>query len=140
MTMDRLCYLGRASVENEQEANAFINKVLSYEKMTNANTSYLMNHLAVSAYITKESTGKLTNGGQEAIDGYLSSYSQVHKWYLFDHYNCDCSFHNPTKKFDCGEELNREHFLSALQDGGNSGLGHFHIIYHMDHCNPRNMP
>ena len=139
MKKDRLCYLGRASVENEQEANAFIDKVLSYEKLANINTNYLMNHLAVSAYITKESTGKLTDGGQTKIDGYLSSYSQIHKWYLFDHYNCDCSFCTVDRTFDCGEELNREHFLSALQDGGNSGLGHFHIVYHMDHCNPRNM-
>ena len=140
MAQDRLCYIGRAPVENVEETAVFVNKVLAYERMANVNTSYLMNHLVASAYISKnETTGWLYNGGQEDIDGYLFSYSQVHKWYLFDHYNCDCSFHNPTKKFDCGEELNREHFLSALQDGGNSGLGHFHIVYHMDHCNPRNM-
>ena len=45
MKQDRLCYIGRASVENVKEAKIFINKVLLYEKMENMNTKYLMNHL-----------------------------------------------------------------------------------------------
>ncbi|MCD8317670.1 MAG: FG-GAP-like repeat-containing protein [Paraprevotella sp.] len=35
--------------------------------------------------------------------------------------------------------MNKEHFLSALQNGGDSGLDHFHVVYHMDHCNPRSI-
>ena len=137
MKKDRLCYLGRASVENAEEAKNFINKVLLYEKMENVNTNYLMNHLAVSAYISKdEFTGKLDNDGKESINDYLSQYPQINKWYLFDHYNCTCSLHGDKTMYHSGQELNKAHFLSALQDGGDSGLDHFHIVYHMDHSHP----
>lgn len=140
MNMDRLCYAGRASVENAEEARNFINKVLLYEKMDKVNMNYLMNHLAISAYISKsESKGFLSADGKEEIDGYLSRYSQIKKWYLYDHYNCTCTLHNDKKIYHSGQELNKEHFLSALQDGGASGLDHFHIVYHMDHSHPRAM-
>ena len=58
---------------------------------------------------------------------------------MFDHYNCDCGNHSPstTKYKNKGEELTRINFLNALNNGGNSGLGHFHIVYHIDHCTPR---
>lgn len=138
MNMDRLCYLGRASVEDIEEAKTFINKVLMYEKMENVSTEYLMNHLAISAYISKdESKDSLYNDGKESINGYLSHYPQITKWYLFDHYNCTCPRHHDKTMYHSGQELNKEHFLSALQDGGDSGLDHFHIVYHMDHSHPR---
>lgn len=138
INMDRLCYLGRASVEDIEEAKTFINKVLMYEKMENVSTEYLMNHLAISAYISKdESKDSLYNDGKESINGYLSHYPQITKWYLFDHYNCTCPRHHDKTMYHSGQELNKEHFLSALQDGGDSGLDHFHIVYHMDHSHPR---
>lgn len=138
MNMDRLCYLGRASVEDIEEAKTFINKVLMYEKMENVSTEYLMNHLAISAYISKdESKDSLYNDGKESINGYLSHYPQITKWYLFDHYNCTCPRHHDKTMYHSGQELNKEHFLSALQDGGDSGLDYFHIVYHMDHSHPR---
>ena len=138
MNMDRLCYLGRASVEDIEEAKTFINKVLMYEKMENVSTEYLMNHLAISAYISKdESKDSLYNDGKESINGYLSHYPQITKWYLFDHYNCTCPRHHDKTMYHSGQELNKEYFLSALQDGGDSGLDHFHIVYHMDHSHPR---
>lgn len=138
VNMDRLCYLGRASVEDIEEAKTFINKVLMYEKMENVSTEYLMNHLAISAYISKdESKDSLYNDGKESINGYLSHYPQITKWYLFDHYNCTCPRHHDKTMYHSGQELNKEHFLSALQDGGDSGLDHFHIVYHMDHSHPR---
>ena len=138
MNMDRLCYLGRASVEDIEEAKTFINKVLMYEKMENVSTEYLMNHLAISAYISKdESKDSLYNDGKESINGYLSHYPQITKWYLFDHYNCTCPRHHDKTMYHSGQELNKEHFLSALQDGGDSGLDHFHIAYHMVHSHPR---
>lgn len=138
MNMDRLCYWGRASVEDIEEAKTFINKVLMYEKMENVSTEYLMNHLAISAYISKdESKDSLYNDGKESINGYLSHYPQITKWYLFDHYNCTCPRHHDKTMYHSGQELNKEHFLSALQDGGDSGLDHFHIVYHMDHSHPR---
>lgn len=42
MNMDRLCYIGRASVEDIKETKTFIDKVLLYEKLKNVNTNYLM--------------------------------------------------------------------------------------------------
>ena len=142
MKKERLCYVGRASVENVEETENFIDKILAYEKMevNNIDKNYLMNHLAISAYISKdEITGDLSYGGQNDIDDYLADYPQIHKWYLFDHYNCKCPMHSPTRTFSSGQELNRNNFLSALQNGGPSGLKHFHIVYHMDHSNPRNL-
>ena len=56
------CYVGRASVENIEEVTIFANKVLAYEKMNNPSLDkgYLMNRLAVSAYIRKnENSGFL---------------------------------------------------------------------------------
>ena len=35
--------------------------------------------------------------------------------------------------------MNKANFISALENGGKSGLNHFHIVYHMDHCNPRSI-
>ena len=35
--------------------------------------------------------------------------------------------------------MNKANFISALENGGKSGLNHFHIVHHMDHCNPRSI-
>ena len=59
MAQDRLCYIGRAPVENVEETAVFVNKVLAYERMANVNTSYLMNHLVASAYISKNKSSIL---------------------------------------------------------------------------------
>lgn len=142
MKQDGLCYIGRAPVENSDETSVFVNKILAYEKMnmSGINTDYLMNHVAASAYNYKsESTGKLNLAAHDSVDKYLSYYPQIRKWYLFDHYNCDCSLCIIKTKFNCGEELNYRNFLAAIQSGGNSRLDHFHVVYHMDHSSPRAM-
>lgn len=139
MKRERLCYIGRATVENIAETKILISRILSYEKLNVTNANYLMNHLAVSAYTYYDYKGKLSSDGQIPIDSYLSRYSQLHKWYLFDHYNCTCSEHDLKPMFQGGEELNKANFISALENGGKSGLNHFHIVYHMDHCNPRSI-
>lgn len=138
-TKNASCFLGRAPVEDLSEAKVFVDKVLTYEKMNSKsiNTSYLMNHLAISAYIAKSDTGKLSADGKKDIDSYLIKYPQLNKWYLFDHYNCQCSFHTDKTTYSCGEELTRNSFKESLNGRGPSSLGYFHIIYHMDHCNPR---
>lgn len=139
MKRERLCYIGRATVENIAETKILISRILSYEKLNVTNANYLMNHLAVSAYTYYDYKGKLSSDGQIPIDSYLSRYSQLRKWYLFDHYNCTCSDHDLKPMFQGGEELNKANFISALENGGKSGLNHFHIVYHMDHCNPRSI-
>ena len=142
--LNRNSYIGRASVENKKEATLFINKVLAYEKMNSQSidTGYLMNHLAISAYIEKgDLTGKLSQSAKMPIDNYFKEYVQLneHKWYLFDHYNCNCNKHSDKRIYDRGQELNKANLMAALNDGGASGLNHFHIVYHMDHCSPRAM-
>ena len=134
------CIVGRASVENVSEAKTFVDKILSYEKLDNTkvNTNYLMNHLAAAAYNKKASNGFLSDGGKSSINIYLSKYTQLTKWYLFEHFNCDCNKHISEPKYEAGEELNKNSFLSAL-NGETIGLEPFHIVYHQDHCTPRTM-
>lgn len=134
-------YLGRAPVKNISEAENFVNKVLIYEKAnTNIDYSYVLNTLNVDAFIDKnENTGYLRDDARSAIDGYYSSYSRLHPWFLFDHYNCTCNKHSQYVTNSRGEELNKNNFMVALQNGGNSGLNHFHLVYHMDHSSPRGM-
>lgn len=134
-------YLGRAPVKNISEAENFVNKVLMYEKANaNINYSYILNVLSVDAFIIKdENTGFLSDDARSSIDGYYSSYSQLNRWFLFDHYNCNCNKHSKYVTESFGEELNRNNFMAALQNGGNSGLNHFHLVYHMDHSSPRGM-
>ncbi|MBP3511740.1 MAG: VCBS repeat-containing protein [Prevotella sp.] len=133
------CFLGRAPVEDISEAKVFVDKVMKYEKLNygSINKNYLMNHLAVSAYISKDSTGFLYNDGKESIDDYFKNYPQINKWYLFDHYNCKCFHHFDKREYSCGENLTRNNLVEALNGRGNSGLGYFHVVYHMDHCSPR---
>lgn len=142
--LNRNSFIGRASVENKKEATLFINKVLAYERMNSpsVDTGYLMNHLAASAYTYKyDKTGYLYFSGKTDIDDYLTKYPQLndHKWYLFDHYNCTCDKHEDKRRYTNGQELNKVNFIAALNDGGDSGLNHFHIVYHDDHCSPRSM-
>ena len=132
-------YIGRAPVENISECRVFVDKVLKYEKANNLDIdySYINNYLFVAAYISKY--GKLTDGVHKFIYDSLSSYHNIIKWVQLDHYNCSCTLHDKEKEFENGEEFNKENFLSALQNGGNSNLNHFHIIYHMDHSYPNSM-
>lgn len=134
-------YLGRAPVKNISEAESFVNKVLIYEKAnSNIDYSYVLNTLNVDAFIDKnENTGYLRNDARSSIVGYYNSYSQLHPWFLFDHFNCTCNKHSKYVTKSHGEELNKNSFMSALQNGGNSGLNHFHLVYHMDHSSPRGM-
>lgn len=141
MKDETLVHIGRASVEDTIEAATFVNKVLVYEKMNveGLNKEYVMNHLLADAFIRKKTNNFLDLGAQSSLNNYLKNYPQIHKWYLFDHYNCSCSYHAPIPEFSCGEELTYDHFINALQNGGNSGLGNFHIVYHMDHSHPKCM-
>lgn len=141
LTIGKECmfYLGRAPVENTEEAETFISKVLKYEKASSPEVdyTYLNNYLAVDGYISKN--GTLTNGAMTQIESYFNNIISpaVHRWYLFDHFLCTKNDHTPyTCRKDCGEELNKENFTGCLNTGGNSGLNHFHFVYHMDHSSP----
>ena len=119
------------------EANVFVNKVISYEKANFSDLGYAMNHLAISAYMVRNENilSKISKGN---INECLFKFPQLKKWFLFDHYNCNCSEHDDFELFNTGEELNREHFLSAM-NGHNPEIGNIHIVYHDDHSEPRAM-
>lgn len=139
---NQLCYLGRASVEDSLEAKIFVDKVLSYEMMNDSclDKNYLKNHLAISAYISENSSGYLFNDGKNSINSYLSRYSVqniIDKYYLFDHYNCSCEKHSDKTNFPKGSELNKENFIGALNNGYDFGSNKPHIVYHMDHSSPK---
>ncbi|WP_195660158.1 MULTISPECIES: C25 family cysteine peptidase [Bacteroides] len=142
--------LGRAPVENLSEAEIFVNKIIHYEKADmNIDYSYMKNSMAADAFIKKkeDNKGSLSDSGRENIANYYNN-TGLNRWLIYDHYNCNnntsvCNGrHNDDKYIDTsnkGEELNKINFISALQDGGNSGLNHFHLIYHMDHSSAGSM-
>ena len=138
--------LGRAPVKNINDAENFVNKVLMYEKANaNIDYSYILNNLSVCAFLKKYENGNFGYDVRKSINSYYKSdympdykYPQLKHWFLFDHYNCNCSKHSEYITTS-GEELNKNNFMAALQNGGNSGLNHFHLVYHMDHSSPRGM-
>lgn len=141
--------LGRAPVENQAEAELFVNKILHYEKADkDIDYSYIKNSMAADAFISKdENTGELDDSGRTEIAGYYNG-TGLNRWLIYDHYNCRSNTttcngrHTGDTIIDIsgrGEELNKANFVAALRNGGNSGLNHFHLIYHMDHSGPLSM-
>ena len=142
--------LGRAPVENLSEAEIFVNKIIHYEKADmNIDYSYMKNSMAADAFISKDedNIGSLSDSGRKNIANYYNN-TGLNRWLIYDHYNCNnntsvCNGrHNNDIYIDTsnkGEELNKINFIAALQDGGNSGLNHFHLIYHMDHSSAGSM-
>lgn len=142
---DFIFYMGRASVEDFPEAKIFIDKVIQYEKLlANIDYSYFNNFLAVDAYLDKyPGTNKLISGAMKNINEFFYKYTKenIKKWYQFDHFACSSNTDHEIHKYagTHGEELDKSHFLAALNAGGNSGLNHFHFVYHMDHSSPSTM-
>lgn len=146
---NRVFFLGRAPVENSAEANVFIDKVLAYETTAGLpDLQYINNYFAVDGFLSIRHN-VLSDGGKHIlapIKDILPAY--VNYKLIFE--NHDCSGRLISEKDDSGDrfynygtptgscipgdaELNRENFLSALNNGNNLGLQYAHIIYHMDH-------
>lgn len=144
-------YLGRAPVENPAQAQAFVNKVISYEKASGLpNPAYFNNVLMATGFIKgppENSTFSLfDNYNLHQTGKYIRERSSAAKtWLLFDNHDCSDQTRNynydsnPCSLYPGDEELNRTNFLAALQNGGNSSYGHFHIVYQMDHSSPISM-
>ena len=139
--------LGRAPVETLEEAEVFVNKVIHYEKADlNIDYSYINNSVAADAFISKnENTGYLSDEKRSKIADFYSKIN-LNRWLIYDHYNCKSNIATCSNKHSVyedqsgkGEELNKINFVSALQNGGNSGFNHFHIVYHMDHSSSGGM-
>lgn len=135
-------YIGRFPICNSDEASILTDKVIDYEKANaTIDYSYLNNNLIASAYISR-SVNNFYNGGMSSI--YNSTHSiPWNFWYQFDFFNLRSPAtingttytfsNNPTSTISTGEDLTRQNFLRALQDGAGS-WPHFHIVYHNDHC------
>lgn len=137
LNFKRCNFIGRAAVEDIQEAKIFIDKVLGYEKLNSdmINVSYLNNHLIASAYTCKI-LGKWAPNGKTLLTDYVNKFDIIKPYFLFDHYNCTCDLHEKIL-VEKGEELSRNSFLSALNKNANEPLLPFHIVYHKDHSSPR---
>ena len=163
--------LGRAPVENQAEAEAFVNKIINYEKCIGIeDTRYYNNTLVVDAFIgSGECNPYLLY--EDAKDSLIYNYNRyknigndMRSWFIFDdhlgidtlrckynysliHCNVDQKdkdwLYDPigdgTFSLPGDEELTSINFLNALNNGGNSNYGHFHIVYHMDHSSPNSM-
>ncbi len=165
--------LGRAPVENQTEAEVFVNKVINYERCIGVeDTRYYNNTLVADAFIASGScnTYLLYDEGKDTLVINYHEYKNngndfAKSWFIYDDYlgvdalrcmyrdirgswhfvECDEKKHlsDPIPggicRFQGNEELTSASFLDALNNGGNSNYGHFHIVYHMDHSSPNGM-
>jgi uncharacterized repeat protein (TIGR01451 family) len=150
-------YLGRASVEDAQEATSFVEKIIKYEKASEiSDLSYYNNILISDAFIARNVCNTRYVEAHSDLKAVLNNYvaNNINGWLMYDNFDCSvgpyaypplvkdyCNPDQPTLKYyvpggSCTsghEEFNANNFLSSLNNGGSSGLDHFHIIYHMDH-------
>ena len=163
--------LGRASVEDQQEAQIFVNKVINYERGVGIEDNrYYNNTLVVDAFISNGECNPylLYNDAKNSLTNNYTKYkkytSNAKSWFMYDDYlgidilrciydykliHCNVDQKEQKRLYDPignntfslpgNEELSSTSFLSALNNGGNSNYGHFHIVYHMDHSSPTGM-
>ena len=143
-------FQGRASVENLQEAEIFVQKVLMYEKAEGVNLSYYNNLLVWDAFVGKvESTGRLYDQAKCYFKNTIQYPDYIYRWFIFDDASCSGDSKYWYRNSHCerdgqcvqgDQELNRTNVLSALNGGVNQvvnpGSKMFHIIYNMDHGSP----
>ncbi|MCD4663644.1 MAG: hypothetical protein K8R68_00135 [Bacteroidales bacterium] len=121
--------LGRASVEDLDEAATFVDKVISYEKLDNPDfdLSDINNVLLMTAFAYIDAGGN--PNGTWGMEGYTEIYinnlpPQVNGWRMFDENN----------NYTLDEDTSRDNFLNALNNGGPPfSHGKFHIVSHLDH-------
>lgn len=130
---ERSAFLGRIPVKTIEQADMFIEKIISYEKAKlDIDYSYVNNTLMTSAYMEPNNT----DGYMAEMDSFrvknLPSYAKY--WYLFEHFNCPENDHEKeTYDTRYGMELSKENFISTLSYGSPQGFPHF--ILHKDHSN-----
>ena len=123
--------IGRIPLNTIEEVNLFITNLLRYEKAPlGFNYQYINNALFVEGYMEDNAV----EGYMEEIDSFRTRFFPSNKkyWYLFDHFNCPLDDHE-VEDYDtsCGDELNKNNFIAALN--GRLNLGYPHLILHSDH-------
>lgn len=127
-------FIGRFPIRNAEEVLSLVQKIQNYEKASDAiDYSYINNNLISAAYMVSQdhSMRSLYDSTANLLKNY---------WYQFDFFNqsSPATYNGTQYRFDeitniqTGENLTRENFLRALSHGANN-LGHFHVVYHMDH-------
>lgn len=135
-------FIGRAPVEDNTEATVFVNKVINYENLVNVSQlNYVNDILLIGAHINIASNDPEIKDfcGQSWMNHAYSILPDNIKnstWKIYDDYNDTQVINGDTIYIDGDEELTRFAVLNALNYGGSSGLGHFHLIAHLDHGNP----
>jgi len=92
-------YLGRASVQDETEAQAFVDKVIGYEKYTNlSGSNYVNNNLYLVGFLNKDCGVSYYSYTQD-LKNISSTYipSDMNNWFVIDNY--DCQF-NPSDHYE----------------------------------------
>ncbi len=129
--------LGRIPVKSASETSTTISKVISYEKASNiSDLNYFKNNLYADAYMSK-SGSSLSIFDESSIKSYCNTFvsSNINNRFICDNALCtgDANYYTASPCPGGNLELNRDNFLSSLNNGSNFGIGKFHFIYHMDH-------
>ncbi len=121
-------FLGRASVENVEEADVFISKILKYEK--DPETEYLKRMLLMggSAGGNEDGMGPRYMEELQGLDWFKEA--NLSEW-LLELYGPQCDPHYPPEeaRWDGDAELTHDNAMTAINEG-------YHIIIHFDHSNP----
>ena len=139
MTLDMGVILGRAPVENINEAIVFNKKIISYEKadsIPSADLNYFNNYLFMDEYLSPLCTNNHKN-----IKNIGNNIPSIYPKYIFDNSDwsrTDCYSGNINSSTTGDLELNKSNFISCLNTGANQipNGGKFHFIYGMSHCSP----
>ena len=117
-------FQGRAPVENLQEAETFVRKVLMYEKAEGVNISYYNNLLVWDAFVSKsESTGELSDQAKCYFKNTIQYPDYTYRWFIFDDVFCSGDSKYWYKYSHCerngqcvlgDQELNRVNVLYCL--------------------------
>lgn len=146
-------FQGRASVENFQEAETFVKKVLVYEKTENINVSYYNNILIYNGFNYQDNLGTLSYQGKYSLTTRITYPDYIYKWFIFDDNTCSGAsrykYNSISMAWNEGpcimgdQELNKKNVLSALNGGVSQLLNPdskmFHIVYCKDHGSPASL-
>ncbi len=131
--------IGRAPVENSTEAQVFVNKILTYERLKNndvpvSNPDYVQNVLLLAAHAgtSDDFTSQKYWMGPAYLNN-IPDYIQGTTWRIYDDYNAQIALDND---YEGNEELCNQAVVNALNNSGNFIYGNFHIVAHIDHGNP----
>lgn len=162
-TTQTINFTGRIPVNNNQELNDYINKLIAYEHADQiSQTSYYKNILIADAFMLKcPDLGYRSGNEKKSLKDYSVSKLlplNLRPWLMFDDYNCSGTnlFSYSNNSICCydgkysvtcpggscttgNEEFSKNNFIAALNNGSSSGNGKFHIIYHMDHSGHNGM-